>query len=524
MLGLPISAQPISASGVRDIEFLLVAANESDSAGSVQIVDSVNVGAANESDTPQSATPVVPITVNTGTANEADAAGSATPQSEQLVDAGTATETDSAQAASVALSLSSPIGTFEPGDTVQITINKVIDSLACSAGALTLLTNNGSIIEFLAPEPPLFGDKTLNYNTAITFTATAGSEVAEFDIPIQPRGVERFAEITSINPLGIYGNDTVSPGASGHAKNITGDVHVDMSDGTYNNVAASSLEYALYDGVWSGYGTETFPAQDLDISVGAAGEADAAHSATPVVPGNVNTGAASETDNAGSATPTVGQDIEVSTGTASEVDTAQGPAVSNGQSVNTGAANESDSAGAATPETALVVDVATASETDTAIAVESAGSDQDIGVGTGSETDTAGGATPLIQNLDFIEPANTVLVEVAPMATVKHDGVNIPDWPAKDPDADIWNGLTLDFLAIDDPITSYSILINDQPANHGDTIDGLTLIDSDSDLAKTITTRLGAGIFGERYKVTARYSTASIPSDDKSAYLRIINQ
>jgi hypothetical protein len=524
MLGLATSAQPISANGVRDIEFQLGSASESDSANSVQIVDSVNVGAANESDSAQASAPVVPITVNIGEANETDSAGSATPQSEQLVDTGTASETDTAQGASVALSLSSPIGTFEPGNTVQITINKVIDSLTCSAGAVTLTTNNGSIIEFLAPEPPLFGDKTLTYNTAITFTATAGSETAEFNLPIQPRTSELFGEITNIDSAGIYADDTLNVGNFSHVKNITGDVILDVSDGTHSNVAASSLEYALYDGVWSDYGTESFPAQDLIVNAGGASETDTAQPATPSTPGLVNVGEASEADSAGSATPGVGSGVEVATGTASETDSVPTATPETPQSVGVGVASETDSAGGSTATAAGTVQVGTAGETDTAPALESVGSDQDIQTGSASEADSAGSTSPLIQNLDFIEPANTVLVEVAPMATVKHDGVNIPDWPAKDPDADIWNGLTLDFLADDDPVTGYSILINDQPANHGDTIDGLTLIDSDSDLAKTITARLGAGTFGERYKVTTRYSTASIPSDDKSAYLRIINQ
>ena len=410
MLGLPISAQPISASGVRDIEFLLVAANESDSAGSVQIVDSVNVGAANESDTPQSATPVVPITVNTGTANEADAAGSATPQSEQLVDAGTASETDGAQAASVALSLSSPIGMFEPGDTVQIKINKVIDSLTCSAGALTLITNNGSIIEFLAPEPPLFGDKTLTYNSAITFTATAGSESVDFDMPVQPRAGELFGEITNIHPAGIYADDVLNIGNFSHVKNMTGDVALDVSDGTHSNVAASSLEYALYDGVWSDYGTETFPAQDLDISVGSASETDSSQGATPYTPGSVNVGAGSETDSAPPVDVETPQSVDV--GQAGESDTVSSATAQTVTAVNVGAATESDTALGATAEGGSV-NVATgqASESDTAPTLDAVGSDQAIQSGTATESDTANGATPVLQNLDYIEPRTTIAIQ-----------------------------------------------------------------------------------------------------------------
>lgn len=392
---------------------------------------SVNTDAANETDSAQSA--AAPISVNTGVSGETDSAQTATAQSEQLVDAGAASETDTAQGASVALSLSSPIGTFEPGDTVQIAINKVIDSLACSAGALALITNNGSIIEFLAPEPPLFGDKTLTYNSAITFTATAGSEASEFDLPIQPRTSELFGEITNIDPAGIYADDTLNVGNFSHVKNITGDVNLDVSDGTHSNVAAGSLEYALYDGVWSDYGTESFPAQDLIVNAGGASETDTAQPVTPSTPGLVNVGEASEVDSAGSVTPSVGSGVEVAAGTASETDSAQtvtpetpqsvdvgaasesdsaqGPTISNGQSVSVGTASETNSAGSTTPETAQSVDVGTGTETDQAISPESIGSDQDIQTDSATETGSAGSATPLIQNLDYIEPRMTIAIQ-----------------------------------------------------------------------------------------------------------------
>ena len=368
----------------------------------------VAVGVGTETDSANSA--AAPIAVDMGASGETDSAGSAIPQSEQLVGAGSATETDSAQAASVALSLSSPIGTFEPGDTVQITINKVIDSLACSAGALTLLTNNGSIIEFLAPEPPLFGDKTLTYSSAITFTATADSESVDFDMPVQPRPGELFGEITSIGPAGIYADDVLNIGNFSHVKNITGDVVLDVSDGTHSNAAASSLEYALYDGVWSDYGTETFPAQDVDISVGSASETDSSQGATPYTPGSVNVGAGSETDSAPPVDVETPQSVDV--GQAGESDTASSAGAKTVTPFNVGSATGSDTALGVTTEGGSV-NVATgqASESDTAPTLDAAGSDQTIQLGTATESDTANGATPVLQNLDYIEPRTTIAIQ-----------------------------------------------------------------------------------------------------------------
>ena len=353
---------------------------------------SINIGTASETDSAEGATAGNPQSVITGSASETDSAQSATPVAPITVSTGTGNETDDAQGVNVAFSVSSPVAGYAAGDTVQITVNKILNSLTCSAGNIALTTNNGSIIEFIAPEPPLFGDQTLTYNESITFTATAGSETATFNMPIQPRASELFGEITSIDPAGIYADDTLNVGDFAHVKNITGDIALDVSDGTFNNVSSSSIEYALYDGVWSDYVVEPFQAHHLTVDTGTAGEVDGAGSANPVTPVTVDTGTAGEVDGAGSANPVT--PVTVDTGTAGEVNDAGSANPVTPVTVDTGTAGEVDGAGSANPVTPVTVDTGTAGE------VDGAGSANPVtpgavGTGTAGEVSDAGSANPV---------------------------------------------------------------------------------------------------------------------------------
>ena len=456
--------------------------------------------------------------------------------------------------------VSPPAGNVNSGDLVSIVITGNPDSLSSPAGTIAIQSLDGQgNLTFLAPEPPLFGDQTETYNEAIPLTLTQGTETAEFDLVVEPATDELFGQIESIHSEGIYADDTLVVGDHSHFKNIVGDGTINVATGQVMvGTTAFSFDYAIYDGAWSGYATESFEAApeflSLDVNTTETVEVTAPNA-------SLESATSLELEATTPATDATAADATLETSgrleleaTAPSIDVNDNGAAletTEGLALNATAPNvvaDYIEAALETKESLELEGSAPAVEVESSDANIQTGSTEELNASTPEVTATAPAAsfetlqeltleatTPEASasgsnasihtgNLDFIEPANTVLVEVAPMATVKHDGVNIPDWPAKDPDADIWNGLTLDFLADDDPVTSYSILINDQPVNNGDTIDGLTLIDSDSDLAKTITARLGAGTFGERYKVTTRYSTASIPSDDKSAYLRIINQ
>lgn len=456
--------------------------------------------------------------------------------------------------------VSPPAGNVNPGDLVSIVITGNPTSLSSPAGIIAIQSLDGQgNLTFLAPEPPSFGDQTETYNEAIPLTLVQDNETAEFDLVVEPPPAELFGQIESIHPDGIYANDTLAVGDWVHIKNITGDGTINVATGEVMvGTTAFSFDYAIYDGVWSGYATESFeaPSEPLNLDVSGnetvnvstpAGTLETTAglglaASTPIVDASGNdatleTSGALELDATAPTADVSGNEADLETTQGLALDSTTPSAVANyiDATLDTKGSLELESdtpsidasGNTASLQTGRIQELeATTPDVDATTPDASIETSEELALDATTpevEANTSGGVLQT-GNLDFIEPANTVIVEVAPMATVKHDGVNIPDWPAKDPDADIWNGIDLDFLAADDPIIGYSILINDQAANDGETVDGLTLLDKDSDLLKTVTARLAGGTFGERYKVTVRYSTNSIPSDDKSAYLRIINQ
>lgn len=101
---------------------------------------------------------------------------------------------------------------------------------------------------------------------------------------------------------------------------------------------------------------------------------------------------------------------------------------------------------------------------------------------------------------------------------VVHDGKTIPTLDPKDPNSEIWIGFKLKGLQDGDVITSYSFLINDQEVTTpGDEVDGLTYQGKDANGTDTAKVLLHAGTEFNEYKLTLRFSTPSIPSDDRSA-------
>lgn len=176
--------------------------------------------------------------------------------------------------------VSIPSGTVNPGDLVSIQLanGDGSETLSCSAGTISVFANDGTTLQFLVPDPATFGDQTLTYNSAIEFTVTQGSDTATFDMPIEPVDGELFGEITSIDAGGIYADDTLNVGDFAHIRNISAGVTVDVATGAFTVTQAGSLEYALYDGVWSAYATETFDAPVLEVALGNAVDTELAGS------------------------------------------------------------------------------------------------------------------------------------------------------------------------------------------------------------------------------------------------------
>ena len=157
--------------------------------------------------------------------------------------------------------------TPDAGSTISINYSNAGGTVTGSstAGALNKVSDNGSTAVFDVPVPPAFGDLTLNYETAIDFTFSDGTTNDIQSITIQVPSSEAFAEITTIDADGIYANDVgVTAGMFAHAKDITGDMVINLPDGlvTYNPTVNNSFNYAIYDGTeWGTYAAVSYSAE-----------------------------------------------------------------------------------------------------------------------------------------------------------------------------------------------------------------------------------------------------------------------
>jgi len=323
---------------------------------------------------------VVDVNFNVGTPTESDSVESVTPT--DSINVGGPDETDNVEPISSDFVLiAGPDANIKAGDLVVIRVGNGdgSETLSCSAGTVPIESNNGGLIGFYAPEPPLFGDKTLTYNTAITFTVTSGAETVEFDIPIGPKDGEQYGQIASIDPAGIYADDSVQVGNYGHIKDIDPGIDIDVTDGTYTLSASGTVQYALYDGVWSDYVTETFEAPAEQINVGSPGETDSVD--------------AVGIDN--------GTNSNVAVGTPSESDSVDSvtPSIDAGVVIGVGSPGETDSVDPVTVDAPGAVDVGTPEESDNVDPVQVV-NPIEIGVGSPEETDSVGQVIPITEFLN----------------------------------------------------------------------------------------------------------------------------
>lgn len=158
--------------------------------------------------------------------------------------------------------------TPDAGSTISINYSNAGAAVtaSCSAGTLNKVSDNGTTAVFDVPVPPLFGDKTLNYNTAFNITFSDGTNTDVESITIQVPAGEQFGQIVTVDADGIYANDAgAAPGQYAHAKNISGDMVIDLTTGlvTYNPTVNNSFDYAIYDGVWGTYAAVAYTAETV---------------------------------------------------------------------------------------------------------------------------------------------------------------------------------------------------------------------------------------------------------------------
>jgi len=159
-------------------------------------------------------------------------------------------------------------GALRPGDTIVIDLlaaNLGGKTLSTSAGEITVLAQSAIAISFICPDPTLFGDKTLTFNTSFDLVVVDGGSSATTQIQVAPTVGKDFAVITEIGPM--Y-TDLVAQGlAIGHSaygKLLTGDVVVDPGTGRPAVKIASTYEMQFYDGVWGDVLDPPYSFQALD--------------------------------------------------------------------------------------------------------------------------------------------------------------------------------------------------------------------------------------------------------------------
>lgn len=119
---------------------------------------------------------------------------------------------------------------------------------------------------------------------------------------------------------------------------------------------------------------------------------------------------------------------------------------------------------------------------------------------------------------------SVVVIPKVKISQVFHDGISIPEAAPKDPDSDVWREFDLRNLESGESVTYAVILIDGVNVEKGEAVNGLTYVDMQYDGATRIKARIKGGKLGHTYKLTLRYSTQRIPSDDKSMYIEIVEQ
>lgn len=146
------------------------------------------------------------------------------------------------------------VSTVTPTANDQITIG-FINNLApitasCSAGSLVEVSQSGNQAIYEVPNPPTFGDQTLNFESDVVITISDGTNTDTATIQIQVETGDLFAQITEVDVDGDYANDAgLEDGDYAHFKDISGDIVIDPATGlvSVNPSSNAAYSYAIYD-------------------------------------------------------------------------------------------------------------------------------------------------------------------------------------------------------------------------------------------------------------------------------------
>lgn len=241
---------------------------------------SVELGLVTETPTIYPIQPINPITVNLGLVTEAPVIYDIAAIAPKTVNLGLVTESPTlyniaASTPALLTVTNPPLSNVKINELVTVGIDgDGTETLENALGTVAVVSNDGSTLTFNAIDIHTFGDKSLNYYSAITHTLTRDVQSVDFTLIIEPEDNTLFGQITSIAPGGLYENDQGALNSYAHIKNITPGITINVNDGSYTALNSGSADVALYDTQWSEYVTETVVvlAQPIQIAFTTANE------------------------------------------------------------------------------------------------------------------------------------------------------------------------------------------------------------------------------------------------------------
>jgi len=162
---------------------------------------------------------------------------------------------------------------------------------------------------------------------------------------------------------------------------------------------------------------------------------------------------------------------------------------------------------------------ATSSEThsDPVTATLSAG-----GESTSFVVQTSGAIGVIVIPETYLSAKSVVTVTKAKRSQAFHDGTGVPEADPKDPNSDVWYQFELLGFEEDEAILTASVLIDGVLVGNGQEHNGLVFVELQSDGVNLAKVRLKGGNLGQKYRVSIRYSTPYVPSDDRSQDITIV--
>jgi hypothetical protein len=134
---------------------------------------------------------------------------------------------------------------------------------------------------------------------------------------------------------------------------------------------------------------------------------------------------------------------------------------------------------------------------------------------------TVNGVGVIVVPTTYLAAKSQITVTKAKRNIIYHDGSSVPTADPKDPNSNVWYGLELLGFSDDETILTGVVLIDGEVMTVGQENNGLRFEELQSNGVNLAKIRLTGGDVDKTYRVTLRYSTQYVPSDDRSQDITI---